>query len=189
MTKIALISTSPRRQGNTALVMTEIAAAIEKEGGETVLISFHEKQVGACTACDHCAKQPTCRIDDDFNAMLATVKECDGLIIGAPVYFGTARGDCMNFLQRLGMVSNRNGRFLEDKVGGPLAVARRGGHTASIQEMLMFFLICGMIVPGANYWNIGFGQAPGEVIDDEEGMANFRTFGRNVYRLAAKLKA
>lgn len=188
MTKIALISTSPRKEGNTVLVMREIEQTITAEGGEVEQISFAGKKVGGCIACGGCAQKGKCAIDDDFNAMLFAVRDCDGMIIGAPVYFGTARGDCMNFLQRLGMVANSNGRFMNGKVGGPLAVARRGGHTASIQEMLMFFFICGMIVPGANYWNMGLGREPGAVLSDEEGMENFRVFGANVYKLADKLK-
>ena len=188
MSKIVLISTSPRGRGNTVCVLNEMAETIRENGSEATVLSFAGKTVNGCRACGGCKGTGVCRLGDDFNDLLAEVKAADGMIIGAPVYFGTARGDCMNFLQRLGMVSLSNGRFLRDKVGGPVAVGRRGGHTATLSEMLMFFFINGMIVPGADYWNMGFGREPGQVLEDEEGMANFRLFAANVCRLAAKMK-
>ncbi|MGZ7134835.1 MAG: flavodoxin family protein, partial [Methanobacterium sp.] len=119
--------------------------------------------------------------------MIAKIREADGFIVGSPVYFGTARGDMMSALQRIGMVSWSNDNFLSWKVGGPIAVARRGGHTSTIQEMLMFFLYNDMIVPGSNSWNMVFGWAPGEVHDDKEGMEVIRKFGLNIATLIKKI--
>jgi len=93
----------------------------------------------------------------------------------------------MAALQRIGLVSMSNEKFLSWMVGGPIAVARRGGHTATVQEMLMFFLINEMIVPGSSYWNMVFGFEPGEALKDEEGMHTVRLFSRNVARLIALL--
>jgi len=93
----------------------------------------------------------------------------------------------MSALQRIGRVSMRNDNFLSWKVGGPIAVARRGGQTSTLQEMLMFFFISDMIVPGSTYWNMVFGHAPGEVQDDEEGMETIRRFGYNVATLIKKI--
>jgi multimeric flavodoxin WrbA len=90
-------------------------------------------------------------------------------------------------LQRIGYVSRNNGMFLTGKVGGPIAVARRGGQTLTLQEMLMFFLINDMIVPGSSYWNMVFGRMPGEALKDEEGVATIRHFGANVANLVKKL--
>jgi multimeric flavodoxin WrbA len=100
--------------------------------------------------------------------------------VGTPVYFGTARGDLTSALQRIGMVSMANGGWLSRKVGGPIAVARRGGHTATIQELLMFYLINDMVVPGSYYWNMLFGKLPGEVMNDDEGLVTARRFAENV---------
>lgn len=188
MAKILLISTSPKKDGNTVQLLSAAAGVIEERGGETELYSFAKRQFGACRACNACAKIGRCAIDDDGNGVIEKVKAADGMIIGAPVYFGTARGDAMNFLQRLGMVNLTNGRFLDHKVGGPVAVARRGGQTATIQEMLMFFFINGMVVPGANYWNMVFGRLPGEAMADEEGVTTVKVFAANVHDLAEKLK-
>lgn len=187
MAKIVLISTSPRKKGNTMLAMGEMAAAIQENGGEAEVYSFAGKSFGSCKACYACKKTGKCAIDDGVNEMAEVLKQADGMIIGAPVYFGTARGDCMNFLQRLGMINFANDRFLGGKVGGPITVARRGGHTATLSEMLMFFFINGMIVPGANYWNMGFGKVPGEVAEDTEGMENFKLFAANVLKIANQM--
>lgn len=93
----------------------------------------------------------------------------------------------MAALQRIGMVSMSTDRFLTWKVGGPVAVARRGGHTSTIQEMLMFFFINNMIVPGSTYWNMLFGKEPGEVWKDVEGINTVRVFAENVARLIKKI--
>ncbi len=93
----------------------------------------------------------------------------------------------MSALQRIGMVSRATDRFLGGKVGGPIAVARRGGHTSTLQEMLMFYLINEMTVVGSNYWNMVFGLNPGEVWDDDEGMEMIRRFAENVADLVLKL--
>jgi multimeric flavodoxin WrbA len=105
------------------------------------------------------------------------------------VYFGTARGDVMCALQRIGYVSRNTDKFLTGKVGGPVAVARRGGQTLTLQEMLMFFLINDMIVPGSSYWNMVFGRLPGEALDDAEGVATVRHFASNVAELVKKLNS
>ncbi len=188
MAKFVLISGSPRSKGNTAFVLNEMSNIMKEMGSETQIFSLAGKNISACKACNACKSTGKCAINDGMNEMAEVIKEADGLVVGAPVYFGTARGDMMNFLQRLGMLNFANNRFLDGKVGGPVVVARRGGHTATIQEMLMFFFISGMVVPGANYWNIGFGAEPGSVIQDEEGMANFRLFAANLAALADKIK-
>ncbi|MDO4542129.1 MAG: flavodoxin family protein [Bacillota bacterium] len=188
MSKFVLISGSPRSKGNTAFVLNEMANIIREMGDEVQIFSLVGKNINSCKACNACKSTGKCSIDDGMNEIAAVIKEAEGLVVGAPVYFGTARGDMMNFLQRLGMLNLANQRFLDGKVGGPVAVARRGGHTATIQEMLMFFFINGMVVPGAKYWNMGFGGGAGEVAQDEEGMENFRLFAAKLSQLAAKLK-
>jgi multimeric flavodoxin WrbA len=95
----------------------------------------------------------------------------------------------MSAMQRIGYVAGRNGRWLEGKVGGPIAIARRGGHTSTIQEMLMVFFITGMTVPGSCYWNMVFGREPGDVQQDEEGMRTARIFAENVAKTIKKLYA
>jgi len=134
-------------------------------------------------------RKATCVLEDGLSDIIDSIRGAEGFIVASPVYFGTARGDVMAALQRIGMVSRSTDRFLTWKVGGPIAVARRGGHTATIQEMLMFFLINNMIVPGSTYWNIVFGWNPGECWKDVEGMNTVRVFAENVARLIAKISS
>jgi multimeric flavodoxin WrbA len=185
--KVLLISGSPKANGNTAQLLQECAKVIQEAGVETEIVSFAGMKIEACIACMKCSKTGECGLDDGLNEIIGKVKQAEGLIVGAPVYFGTARGDVMCALQRIGYVSRNNGMFLTGKVGGPIAVARRGGQTLTLQEMLMFFLINDMIVPGSSYWNMVFGRMPGEALKDEEGVATIRHFGANVANLVKKL--
>ena len=186
--KVILLSGSPKASGNTRQALDECAKVLEEAGVEAEVISLHGTSIAACKACYACKKTGRCAIEDDLNALALKVKEADGFIVGSPVYFGTARGDVMNFLQRLGMVSGTNGGFLAGKIGGPIVVGRRGGHTSTLQEMLMFFFITGMTVPGSTYWNILFGKQPGEVMEDSEGLGVIRTFAANVAELIQKTR-
>jgi len=147
------------------------------------------QKIESCTACNRCAAEGNCVLEDGLSDVIDSIRGAEGFIVASPVYFGTARGDVMAALQRIGMVSRSTDRFLTWKVGGPIAVARRGGHTATIQEMLMFFLINNMIVPGSTYWNIVFGWNPGECWKDVEGMNTVRVFAENVARLIAKISS
>jgi multimeric flavodoxin WrbA len=187
MAKVVLISGSPKKEGNTVQSLRKCAEKLEEAGLDTEIVSLAGKPIRSCIACDKCRGTGVCAIDDGFNEIADKVREAHGLIVGAPVYFGTARGDMMSLLQRLGKVSYSNDRFLSWKVGGPLAVARRGGATATIQEMLMFFFINEMIVPGSTYWNMLFGKNPGDAVKDEEGVRTIERFAENVAKLIQKL--
>jgi multimeric flavodoxin WrbA len=185
--KVVLVCGSPRAKGNTMQVLGECARVIREKGVEAEVVSLAGKKILACTACYKCDKLKKCILKDDFARIAAKVKAADGFIIGSPVYFGTARGDVMNLLQRLGKVARADGGWLSGKVGGPIAVARRGGHTLTLQEMLMFFFISDMIVPGSTYWNMVIGRNPGEVWHDKEGIETIRHFASNVAELVKKL--
>lgn len=187
MEKVIFISASPRRGGNTEQLLAECADIIEENGLKTETIYLRGKKIESCRACGRCAKIQRCHIEDDLNEIIDKIRESNGLIVGTPVYFGTARGDLMSALQRIGYVSMNSDRFLSWMVGGPIAVARRGGHTSTLQELLMFYLINDMIVPGSTYWNMVFGRDKGEVMEDEEGIRTIRRFGENVATLIKKI--
>lgn len=188
--KIILVSGSPRPHGNTQYVLEACAEEIRSKGLEAEVLSLARKEIRACIACNKCKTgDRECILEDDSKPMFEKIATADGLIIGAPVYYGTARGDVMNFVQRLAVYSAQHGRFLDGMVGGPIAVGRRGGHTATLQEMLMYSYITGMIVPGANYWNMVFGYGPGEAQNDEEGLATAKLFAGRCAELVKKLKA
>jgi multimeric flavodoxin WrbA len=151
------------------------------------VISFAGMSIQSCKACGKCSETGECDIQDGLNEIIKKVRNAQGFIVGSPVYFGTARGDVMAALQRIGYVSRKSDQFLSGKVGGAVAVARRGGQTFTLQEMLMFFLINDMIVPGSTYWNMVFGRLPGEVWKDQEGIDTIRHFAANVAKLVKKL--
>ncbi len=187
MNKVVLLSGSPRSNGNTEQIVSECARVITSHGVEAQVISFAGRKIESCTACYKCGELGKCVINDGLNDIIDLIREAQGLIVASPVYFGSARGDVMSALQRIGMVSMTCGNFLSWKVGGPIAIARRGGHTATIQEMLMFFLMNEMIVPGSQYWNMLFGREPGQVMQDSEGIATIRMFAENVAELVKKI--
>lgn len=189
MSKTILISGSPKPDGNTALLMRECARAIEEQGVEAEMVSFAGMSIHSCNACGKCSETGKCDIEDGLNEIIEKIRSAQGLIVGTPVYFGTARGDVMAALQRIGYVSMRSDHFLKGLVGGPVAVARRGGQTSTVQEMLMFFLINDMIVPGSSYWNMVFGRLPGEALKDQEGIETIRHFASNVADLVKRLNA
>lgn len=185
--KVILLNGSPRVGGNTEIVLEACAGVLNEAGLKPEIVNLRGLNIASCRACENGCPESGCVIDDGANEIFAKIAQAKGLIVGAPVYYGTARGDVMCLLQRLGMYSAYHGRFLDGMVGGPIAVARRGGHTASIQEMLMFCFICGMIVPGSNYWNMVFGRAKGECLKDEEGMGTAKLFAANVAKVIKAL--
>ena len=188
LAKVLLISGSPKNDGNTAKILEKCADKIRSLGLDAEIVSLAGRKIDACIACVKCVGNGVCVLEDDVNEIANKVREAQGLIIGSPVYFGTARGDLMNLLQRVGMLSYNNDKFLSWKVGGPIAINRRGGATATIQEMLMFFFINEMIVPGSTYWNILFGKKPGEAMEDEEGVRTAERFAGNVAKLILKIQ-
>ena len=187
MAKVILLNSSPRANSNTRDVLEVCKKEIEENGVEAEIISLGEKQIQSCRACNVCAQSGNCVLDDGLDEVIEKIRHADGFIPAAPVYFGTARGDIMSALQRIGKVSRGNDKFLEWMVGGPIAVARRGGQTLTLQEMTMFFPINNMIIAGSTYWNMVFAGPEGTALNDDEGIATIRLFGENVAKIIKKL--
>ena len=180
MSKVILLSGSPNKNGNTVQVFKEMAGVIESEGVDAEVISIAGMNIRDVMN----AKGDQ---DDGFDEIIDKIIPAEGLIVGGPVYWGTVRAELMTAMQRIAMASMKNGNFLSHKVGGPVALARRGGLTSSIQEMLMFFLYNDMIIPGSTYWNIVFGKEPGSALKDEEGLKTVKYFAKNVAWLINKI--
>ncbi|MBR6011918.1 MAG: flavodoxin family protein [Methanomicrobium sp.] len=180
MSDVIILNASPRKNGNTEILCKECADALESNGIRTEIISFTGCEFTSCKACGYCGKHGKCAIDDGLNDIIDKIREASGLVVASPVYFGTARGDLMSAIQRISMVSYGGDRFLSKMVGGPIVVGRRGGQTAALQELLMFYFINDMVVVGSDYWNIAFGRDKGEVSDDAEGIRTVRKFGENM---------
>ena len=147
-----------------------------------------EKKVKPCDACLICRKKGECRIKDDFKAVFEKMVAADGIILASPVYFGSATPQIKALIDRAGYLSIAKGRVFENKVGGPMVVARRAGQNFTLAELMFFFLHQGMIVPGSTYWNIAFGKEKGEVAEDEEGLQTARNFGKKMVWLIKKIK-
>ncbi|MPQ45013.1 flavodoxin family protein [Clostridium tarantellae] len=180
MKKVILLSGSPKEDGNCAQVLDECAKVIKENGVEAEVVSLAHMDLKDCMYGDG-------NYNDGFEKIIEKIKNAQGLIVASPVYWGTARGEVMIALQRIAMASKQQGNFLSRMVGGPIAVARRGGSTSTIQEMLMFYFINDMIVPGSTYWNIVFGKEPGEALQDEEGIKTVKRFSENVAYLINKM--
>ena len=188
MSKVILLNASPRVNSNTKIVLEECAREIEDEGVETEIISLRGMKIQSCIACSKCAEKGNCVLNDGLDEIIEKIRHADGFIPAAPVYFGTARGDIMAALQRIGKVSRGGDKFLDWMVGGPIAVARRGGVTLTLQEMLMFFAINNMIVAGSTYWNMVIAGPEGTALEDSEGIETIKLFGRNVAKIIKKVR-
>lgn len=190
--KVLGISGSPRAGGNTEILVKSALDVLAKEGIETDFVSLAGRPIKPCTGCRGCAKGPTIRcVQDDpaFDGIVERFVEADGVLLGSPVYFGSATPQLMSLVDRVGYVDRCNpvGRFLRRKVGASLVVARRAGQNFTFAQLNYFFLLSEMIVPGSTYWNVAFGREKGEVEQDAEGMETVRNLAGNMAWLLKRL--
>lgn len=188
--KVVGFSGSARKDGNTAIAVRRVFSQLEKEGIETELIQLAGKKIHGCTACFKCMenKDRRCAVKDDANACIEKMAAADGVILASPTYFADITSEMKALIDRAGMVSRVNGNFLRRKAGAAVVVARRGGAIHAFDSINHFFFITQMIVPGADYWNMGFGREKGEVEKDEEGMTTMKVLGENMAYLLQQLK-
>ena len=187
--KVLGIVGSPRKGGNTELLVSEALTAAAEGGLESELIRLRDYDIRGCDGCQACRTLKHCAIKDDFQPVFEKMLAADAIIVGSPVYFSSPTPEILALLHRAGYVSQAIGRPFERKVGGPIVVARRAGQNFTFAQLLFFFLHQGMIVPGSTYWNIGIGRGPGDVANDEEGVQTVRNFGKNVAWLVQKLQS
>ena len=178
--KVIGISGSPRKDGNTATAIQLALKEIEDAGIQTEFISLAGRSIAPCTACMGCKEGPACTIKDDFDPLFRKILEAEGVIVGSPVYFGSATPEIMALLDRAGYVSRNNGNMLRRKVGGPIVIARRAGQNFTYAQLALWYTISEMIVVGSTYWNIGFGRNKGDILQDTEGVDTIRRFGQNL---------
>jgi len=182
---------SPRVEGNTEILLTACLEKLGSEGISGELIRLAGATVDPCTACGTCGKlkDNTCSVkDDDFHGIFAKMQEAGIIIVGSPVYFGSATPNLMALLDRAGYVGRANGgTMFTRKLGGPVVVARRAGQNFTYAQLCYWFTINDMIVPGSTYWNVAFGAGRGQVSDDKEGLETVTRFAENLAWLAKKL--
>ena len=184
--KVLLINGSPRKNGNTYLALSEVANELTNHGIETEIVQLGTHPVRSCIACCTCkAKgENKCVFNDDLcNQVTEKMKECDGLIVGSPVYYGQPNGGLLVLIQR---ALYSAGTYFTGKPAAAVAVCRRGGATATLQTMLMPFMMMHMPVVTSQYWNVVYGRDAGEAALDQEGMQTMRSLAKN---MAGMLKA
>lgn len=188
MIRVLGVSGSPRRDGNTVLLLKEALEAAAEEGVETELITLAGKDIRPCDECRSCRTTKECHIDDDMGPIFDKMVRADGIILATPVFFGSATPETKILIDRAGFLAGSKGRVFENKVGGPMVVARRAGQNFTFAQLMYFFFITGMIIPGTTYWTVAVGREKGEVLEDEEGVRTARNFGKKVAWLAKKIK-
>lgn len=175
--KILIINGSPHKNGNTALALSECQKVFEAEGIGTELFGIGALDITGCKACNGCAKLGRCVIDDAVNTVAEKFEAADGLLVGSPVYFGSANGTLVSFLDRL-FYSTPFDKTM--KVGACAVIARRGGLSSTFDELNKYFTISGMPVAPSQYWNSVHGARRGEAAQDGEGLQGMRTLARNM---------
>jgi multimeric flavodoxin WrbA len=175
--KVLMINGSPRAKGNTARALQEMRDVFEQEGIEVTYVQVGNNAVRGCMACGGCAKKGACVFDDVVNELAPLFEQADGLVVGSPVYYGSANATVVAVLDRL-FYSKQFDTTM--KVGAAVAVARRGGLTATFDELNKYFTISGMPVASGQYWNGVHGRLPGEAEQDGEGLQQMRTLARNM---------
>jgi multimeric flavodoxin WrbA len=185
--KVLAIVGSPRQGGNTETLTRQVLTAIEEAGLETELVRLAGLDIAPCDGCLACRGTEACSIKDDLQPIYLRMRESQGIILASPVYMGSATALIKAVMERAGFIARNNGNALEGKVGGALVVGRRAGQNFTYAQLMLWFLILGMIVPGASYWPVAFGRNKGEVEADAEGMETARSLGRNMAAVIKKL--
>ena len=177
--KVLMINGSPKDNGNTATALAEMRAIFEKEGVEVEYVHVGNKLIHGCVGCGTCYKSGKCVIDDDpVNEIAPKMMECDGMVVGSPVYYAAANGALVAFLNRLFYSTSRQDKRM--KVGASVAVARRGGCSSTFDQLNKYFTISGMPIASGQYWNSVHGAKPGEALEDAEGLQSMRTLATNM---------
>lgn len=175
--KVLFINGSPRKGGNTSIAIDEMVKVFKEEGIESQILEIGNKAIRGCIACYSCSKTGKCAFDDGVNEAAKIFEQADGLVLATPVYYASANGTIISFLDRLFCSTSFDKTM---KVGASIAVARRGGCSATFDELNKYFTISGMPVASSQYWNSVHGRQKGEATQDLEGLQTMRTLARNM---------
>ena len=175
--RVLILNGSPKPEGNTACAISEMVKVFGSEGVETDVIQIGNKAIRGCVACGSCSKTGKCVFDDEVNAIAPKFEDADGLVVASPVYYASANATLVACLDRL-FYSTHFDKTM--KVGASVVVARRGGCSATYDELNKYFTISGMPVASSQYWNSVHGGAPGQAAEDAEGLQTMRTLARNM---------
>ena len=184
--KVILVNGSPHAKGCTYTALKEVEGALNKNEIETEIFQIGNKPVAGCIGCGNCLKNGKCFIEDKVNEFLEKVPSTDGFVFGTPVHFAASSGMLSSFMDRA-FYGRRN--LFSNKLGAAVASCRRGGATATLDEINKYFGISNMPIVSSQYWNMVHGNTPEEVLKDEEGMQTMRTLGNNMAWLLKSIEA
>ncbi|MBN1932161.1 MAG: flavodoxin family protein [Desulfobacterales bacterium] len=185
------INGSPRKGGNTELLLNEVLSSLHDAGWETELVKVGGTGIRGCLACQKCFgnKDNQCTIEGDkFNDIFSKMLKADAVILGSPTYFAAVSADLKALIERAGYVAYANNHAFSGKLGAAVVAVRRGGTTHVYDTINHMFQMSRMIIPCSTYWNMGFGLNKGEVLEDEEGIANMRHLGKCIDWLGRAVK-
>jgi len=189
--KVIAINGSPRKEGNTRLLLEKVLEPLAKAGWETELVQIGGKNIHGCRACFKCWETQDKRCvfgKDAFNEAFTKVIDADAIILGSPTYFSDVTAEMKAFIDRAGFVAMANGCLLAGKIGAAVVAVRRGGATHVFDTINHLFFISQMLVPGSTYWNMGYGLEPGKVAEDDEALRNMNHLGQAVDWLGKAVK-
>ena len=175
--KVLILNGSPRVEGNTSIAVQEMVKVFEAEGVEVEVMQIGNKAIRGCIACGSCSKNGKCVFDDAVNEAAQKFEKADGLVVASPVYYASANATLIACLDRLFYSTGFDKTM---KVGASVAVARRGGCSATFDELNKYFTISGMPVASSQYWNSVHGRLKGEAKQDLEGLQTMRALARNM---------
>ena len=175
--KVLMINGSPRMNGNTSIALEETRKTFLEEGVDVDVVQVGNKAVRGCIACGRCSELGKCVFDDVVNELAPKFEEADGLVIASPVYYASANATLIAVLDRLFYSTHFSKNM---KVGASVVCARRGGCSATFDELNKYFTISNMPIASSQYWNSIHGRGPGEANQDEEGKQTMRVLARNM---------
>ena len=190
--KAVAFNGSPRKGGNTEILLNEVLQVLEVNGIDTEIVQVGGKEVKGCVACMKCRKKGDgrCHKENDFiNKCIKKMLKADIILIGSPVYFADITSETKALIDVAGYALRGAGNPLRRKIGAGVIAVRRAGAIHALDSINHFFLINEMIIPGSSYWDIGIGREKGEVLKDEEGMRTMKVLGENIAWLAGRLTA
>lgn len=183
--QVLLINGSPNAKGCTYTALREVADALEREGLTTEIVHVGGRDIRGCIGCRKCKQQGKCVFDDLVNEVAPKFESCEGIVIGSPVYFASANGTLVSFIDRLFYSVSCDKSM---KVGAAVVSCRRGGASATFDELNKYFTISGMPVASSQYWNSVHGYTPDDVRQDVEGLQVMRVLGRNMAFLIKSIR-
>lgn len=181
--KAIAINGSPRKGGNTEILLKKVLEPLIEAGWTTEFIQLGGRPIRGCLACYQCFKKKNSHCgqkDELFDECLEKMIQADAIILGSPTYFSDVTSEMKALLDRAGFVAGANGGLFRRKIGAAVVAVRRGGGTHAFDTINHMFLMSGAIIPGSIYWNLGFGLDKGEVKKDEEGLRNMVDLGQTI---------